>query len=135
MISQTTIDSIRRKYNALKMELDERSRRLWAATEANSLGHGGVAAVRRATGMAESTIRRGRVDLDQVFAIEEKGSRRVRKKGGGRKSLTAKNGQLLKALDCLVAPTTRGDLQSSLRWTCKSARRLAEELCQAGFST
>ena len=60
MIPQKETDDIRIKYNVLKIEFDERARRMWAATEAKSLGHGGVVAVSKATGLAESTIRLGR---------------------------------------------------------------------------
>ncbi len=63
MISQATINAIGLKYNLLKPELDERSRRVWATTEATSLGHGGVVAVSKATGIAESTIRIGRREI------------------------------------------------------------------------
>ncbi|MFW5811043.1 MAG: ISAzo13 family transposase [Thermodesulfobacteriota bacterium] len=126
------IDAIKGKYKALKTELDERGRRLWAAAEAESLGHGGVRAVSKATGIAESTIRIGR---RQIKPSIEKGVpeiRRIRKEGGGRKPLTEKDSDLLKVLDSLVEPTSRGDPMSPLRWTCKSTRRLAKDLSQKG---
>lgn len=126
------IDAIKGKYKALKTELDERGRRLWAAAEAESLGHGGVRAVSKATGIAESTIRIGR---RQIKPSIEKGVpeiRRIRKEGGGRKPLAEKDSDLLKVLDSLVEPTSRGDPMSPLRWTCKSTRRLAKDLSQKG---
>ena len=114
-------------------ELDERGRRIWAATEAALLGFGGVAAVARATGLAESTIRLGKREFNlgrtrQSFPSQ----RRVRQPGGGRKPLIEKDPALLASLDQLVSPTSRGHPMSPLRWTCKSTRRLAKELSRSG---
>ena len=133
MISKETVNSIRVKYKTLQSEMDERGRRIWAAAEATSLGHGGVVAVARATGISESTIRAGRREMKSKLSDEEEGiHRRIRKKGGGRKPLVQKDVELLDLLDALVEPTSRGDPMSPLRWTCKSTRRLAEELCKRG---
>ena len=133
MISQDTVNNIRVKYKALQSEMDERGRRMWAAAETTSLGHGGVVAVARATGLAESTIRAGRREMKNRSSDEEEGiHRRIRKKGGGRKPLVQKDVALLDILDSLVEPTSRGDPTSPLRWTCKSTRRLAGELCKKG---
>ena len=136
MISQEDTEIIRVKYNILKMELDERARRMWAAAEAKTLGHGGVAAVSRATGLAESTIRIGRKEILNSSSSEAKQGteRRIRQKGGGRKSLEQKDSDLLSALDALVDPESRGDPMSPLRWTCKSTRRLAKQLTAQEFS-
>jgi DDE family transposase len=131
MISSTQEQAIKVKYEALKPELDERARRVWAATEARSLGHGGVATVARATGMAASTIRLGKQALTSPLNARDT-PRRMRRQGAGRKPLTTQDAQLFKALDALVEPTARGDPMSPLRWTCKSTRRLAKELCQQG---
>jgi hypothetical protein len=133
MISSDVVEGIRIKYETLQPEFDERGRRMWAAAEATSLGHGGIAAVARATGLAESTIRIGRREMVSGATIKnEKDLRRVRKKGGGRKPLLEKDCDLLKLLDALVEPTSRGDPMSPLRWTCKSTRRLAKELTASG---
>jgi Rhodopirellula transposase DDE domain len=131
MISSTQEQAINAKYEALKSELDERARRLWAATEALSLGHGGVATVARATGLAASTVRLGKQELTSPSQVLD-APRRLRRQGAGRKPLTTQDQTLLKALDTLVEPTTRGDPMSPLRWTCKSTRRLAKELGQQG---
>jgi Rhodopirellula transposase DDE domain len=131
MISRTQEQAINTKYEALKPELDERARRVWAATEAHSLGHGGVATVARATGLAESTVRLGKQEVTRP-AQATAAPRRLRRQGAGRKRLTTQDQRLLKALDALVEPTTRGDPMSPLRWTCKSTRRLAKELGQEG---
>jgi hypothetical protein len=135
MISDAIVKTIEQKYQALQHELDERTRRLWAATEAQALGHGGVAAVARATGLAESTIRLGRHDLlptSQSAGVRPEG--RVRHPGGGRKRLTSADKKLLQALDALVEPTARGDPMSPLRWTNKSTRKLAAELTRQGHA-
>ena len=129
MIDVAIIETLKKKYEYLRESLDEKSRRLWGASEAIALGHGGIAAVSKATRMAESTIRLGKNELQQKKndAMEQE-PRRVRRAGGGRKSLMEQDAQLMNALDALVEPTTRGDPMSPLRWTCKSTRRLAREL-------
>ncbi len=128
------VEAIRRKYEVLRAEFDERTRRLWAASESMVLGHGGVAAVAKATGLAESTIRCGRRELRQadVPSARRPVSRRVRQPGGGRKSVAEQDTALVAALEGLVEPATRGDPMSPLRWTCKSTRKLAEELTSQG---
>ena len=133
MVSKNIIESIRLKYNTLKFEFDERSRRMWAAAEAKSLGHGGITTISKATGIAESTIRIGRHEMEKdSLTKEESTSRRIRKKGGGRKSLSEKDTDLITLLDALVEPSSRGDPMSPLRWTCKSTRKLAQELKTRG---
>ena len=94
-----------------------------------SAGYGGIAAVARATGIAPSTIGRGLAELSDVSAVPADRTRRV---GGGRKALTATDPSLLADLLALVSPSERGDPMSPLRWTCKSLRRLAVELCAIG---
>jgi hypothetical protein len=126
MIDQTPI---RARYSSLSPHLDERERRLLAATEARLAGYGGIAAVVRATGIAASTIGRGLKDLATEGSLEPA---RVRRRGGGRKPLTATNRDLLPALLSLVEPGERGDPMSPLRWTCKSLRHLSDELAALG---
>lgn len=133
MVEQQTVDAIRRKYEVLEPELDERSRRIWAASEADAVGHGGVTAVARATGLAESTIRAGRRESKEFLEGGKVTTRRrIRQIGGGRKRLVEKDVDVMGLLDALVDPTSRGDPMSPLRWTCKSTRRLARELTGCG---
>jgi transposase len=113
------------KYRLLVGGLDERGMRRWAAAEALSLGRGGTAAVARATGIAESTIRRGRRELASGERLEPG---RVRRPGAGRKPLTETDPTLLEDLERLVDDTSRGDPEAPLRWTAKSLRNLACEL-------
>jgi len=135
MISKETINVIRVKYDTLKVELGERGRRMWAAAEAKSLGYGGVAAVSKATAIAESTIRIGRREMATSPAVKRPGNiRKARKAGGGRKPLVEKDAELLRMLDALVEPSSRGDPMSPLRWTCKSTRKLAQELASRGHA-
>jgi hypothetical protein len=122
------VAQLRAKYERLSPELDERARRVWAAIEAGGIGRGGITQVAEATGLARTTIMRGATD-----APVGDGPRRVRVPGGGRKAADEQNPRLLKALDALIEPTTRGDPMSPLRWTCKSTRRLATELRDDGF--
>jgi transposase len=123
------VDAIRAKYVALEPELTERSRRLWAATEAWALGHGGIARVEEATGISRRTIQRGLRELEAEPTIP---LGRVRRPGGGRKKTTEKDPTLASDLDALVEPTASGDPSSHLRWTSKSVRRLEEELGAMG---
>ena len=127
---------IEAKYQALSGRLDEATLRLWAATEARSLGRGGVSAVAKAIGMSRTTIHAGLAALKTAASTPPVSARethpRIRAIGGGRKKLTAKDTNLLRDLDALVEPTSRGDPMSPLRWTCKSTYRLAEELKQQG---
>src|SRR3990167_7679795 len=135
MISKETINVIRVKYDTLKVELGERGRRMWAAAEAKSLGYGGVAAVSKATAIAESTIRIGRREMATSPVVKRPGNiRKARKAGGGRKPLVEKDAELLRMLDALVEPSSRGDHMSPLRWTCKSTRKLAQELASRGHA-
>jgi hypothetical protein len=109
-------------------EMDERLRRQWAAAAARELGWGGVSLVARATGLSRPTITAGMRELDQPEALRTSQAARVRRPGGGRPPLTSTDPGLLAALESLLEPVTRGDPESPLRWTCKSTRRLAEEL-------
>lgn len=126
---------IEEKFQALSGRLDEATLRLWAAVEARALGHGGVSTVASAVGMSRTTIYAGLRELAMTPSNGESVAMRkdrVRAQGGGRKKLTAKDPTLLRDLDALVEPTTRGDPQSPLRWTCKSTPRLAKELVAQG---
>jgi hypothetical protein len=122
------IARIRHKYRSLRPEMDERRRRQWAAAEARDLGWGGATAVAQATGLSRTTITAGLRELDLPASQRAVEGARVRRPGGGRKKITESDSEILAALEALIEPVTRGDPQSPLRWTCKSTRRLAEEL-------
>jgi hypothetical protein len=128
MQNATVIERIRRMYRALAPEMDERIRRQWAAAEARELGWGGVTLVARASGLSRTTITAGLRELDLSPDSRQAEARRVRRPGGGRRPLAQIDTQLHAALEELIDPVTRGDPMSPLRWTCKSTRRLAEEL-------
>jgi hypothetical protein len=127
----TTEDEIRKKFAALSPVMDERLTRLWAAAEADVLGHGGIAMVERATGMSRTTIRDGLEELRGGVSPEDVVE--VRRAGGGRPSIESSHPGIVPALEALVDPVTRGDPESPLRWTSKSTRKLAEELGVQGF--
>ena len=124
--------TLQEKYRILARILDERGRRVWAAAEARSLRYGGVSLLAKATGLSRTTIHAGMAELDAVKRVAPPGGR-IRKRGAGRKPLTYHTPEIWDALDALVAPTTRGDPVSPLRWTCKSTRRLAGELQRRGY--
>ncbi len=118
-----------RKYQALAGCLDEARLRLWAAAEAKSLGYGGIGQVAQVTGLSRRTIYRGLQQLQHPQSappLPPLG--RVRQPGGGRKPLPTTDPDLLADLEALVDPTSRGDPQSPLRWTCKSSPQLAAAL-------
>ena len=117
--------AIGEKFRVLAGELNERQRRLWAASEARVAGHGGVAATARATGMSVPTIRKGIAELESGERLE---AGRVRRRGGGRHALTAVDHTLLEDLERLVSESCRGDPESLLLWTSKSVRQLAGAL-------
>jgi len=121
------IEPIRERFSAVAPFLDERGRRLVAAAEAFAAGYGGIAAVAMATGVAPSTIGRGLKEL-----ASDEPSERIRRPGAGRRRTVSKDHTLLHDLEALVEPTTRGDPESPLRWTCKSVRRLAQALQAQG---
>lgn len=130
MLDAHIIAKIQRKYHLLVPEMDERRRRQWAAAEARELGWGGISLISRATGLSQPTINAGIRELNQPTDQRTLESARVRRPGGGRKRLVEADANLLAALEALIDPVTRGDPESPLRWTCKSTRRLADELTQ-----
>ena len=109
--------------------LNEKQRRLLAAAEAKSYGFGGIQLVSNITGLSRQTIYRGLADLE-----EKNYDSRVRRPGGGRKSIVSFDKKLVMALEGLIEPDTRGDPESPLRWTCKSVRNLQSELKKKGFN-
>jgi len=116
---------IRQKWRLLRATMDERARRLWAGAEAGALGHGGVAAVARATGMAISTVRKGR---DEGRAGARPSDVIKVRRSSGIRPYEAEHPEVWPALEKLVDPVTRGDPESPLRWTCKSTYLLSAEL-------
>jgi transposase len=124
------LEGIQRRYAAVVGVLDERARRAVAAAEALAYGWGGIRAVARATGLTRESIALGLKELRGEVPAAPPG--RVRRPGGGRKALEVHDPTLLADLERLVEPTTRGDPESPLRWTCKSVRRLARELQAQG---
>lgn len=119
------------KYKKMGCFLNERSRRVWCATEAESYGRGGIKIVHEATGISRPTIIKGLKEL----AIERTDGyvTKIRNQGGGRKKITDKYPGLLASLDELIEPATRGDPENPLRWSSKSTIKLAEELTNLGY--
>ena len=130
MPDANVVEWIRDKFVGLADSLDERGRRRWAAVEARSLGHGGIAAVAEAIGMSDRTIRTGIRELESGETLSPD---RQRRPGGGRKARTQEQPKLIAALEKMISPTTRGEPTNPLRWTCKSTRTLAAELRSQGF--
>jgi len=128
-----TEDEIQSKFEPLRLVLSERQRRLWAASEAEAIGRGGISMVSRATGLSRTTIRAGRVELREIADRGEvEFPDRIRRPGAGRRLLEEDDPELPIVLDILIEPLTRGEPESPLRWTCKSVRKLAAELTEMG---
>ena len=123
------VDSLSRRFEALRPHLNERQRRLWLGAEARELGPGGAGVVAAAVGVAADTVRRGRAELDDPAPAPVGVSRKA---GGGRKRAEALDPALVAALEQLVDPDSRGDPMSPLRWTSKSTRTLATALRERG---
>lgn len=120
-----TLSQLQQKFAPLWPLLDERTRRLMAASEARALGHGGVSLVSRACGLSRKAITKGQWEIEEG-TVPSLG--RIRRPGGGRKKILDHDPRLLGALDRLIDPETRGDPESPLRWICKSTRTLAAQL-------
>ena len=128
MEAEDIIETLRKKFERISGVLDERGRRVWAAAEAEALGYGGQGLVAKATGLARTTLYREGVR--QAKDRQPLGER-IRRVGGGRKQLTSHQPELRSALEALVDPTTRGDPENPLRWTCLNANYA---LCGRAFN-
>jgi transposase len=126
------VEAIRRRFECLLPTLDERVRRLVAAAESLAIGYGGISRVARATGISRRAIARGIAELSQAPGSRGGDSGTIRKPGGGRKRTVEQDATLLRDLEALIEPLSRGDPESPLRWTCKSLRKLARELGHQG---
>ena len=122
-----TQSELKRKFRALWPHLDERTRRIMAASEAVSLGYGGISLVRSACGLSRKAIAKG---ICEIQAGTQPLVGRVRRPGAGRKSITQSDPRLVKTLEGLINEQTRGDPESALRWICKSTRAISRELAQ-----
>jgi hypothetical protein len=129
-----TEKDIRARYLNIEWALNERLRRLFAANEAKLYGHGGITLVQKATGVARNSIKQGLKELSNKGERVVISATRIRKVGGGRKASVKQDKKLRIALEKLVEPSTLGDPESPLRWTCKSLRQLESELRAQGFS-
>jgi hypothetical protein len=127
-ISEAVLAVLDVKFAAVLPHLDERQRRLYLASEAEALGHGGIAVVARLAEVSESTVARGREELAGGAPVLG----RVRRPGGGRRSAAGRDPGLGPALEALIEPREVGDPVSPLRWTTASLRDLARELTAAG---
>ena len=125
--SMNSLSELKQKFRIAWPHLDERTRRIMAATEAVSLGYGGISVVRRACGLSRKAISKG---IREIQARGKPLVGRIRRPGAGRKSITESDPALLQTLEGLIDEQTRGDPDSALRWICKSTRAIAEELGQ-----
>jgi hypothetical protein len=134
MDTLTIVAGVRQKFDLLRPIMTERMRRQWAASEALALPRGGMTLVAQATGLSRTTIWAGVRELQNPSASPRRVNdpRRSRREGGGRHLVEVNDPRLPEDLERLVDPATRGDPISPLRWTCKSTRKLADELQRRG---
>jgi hypothetical protein len=123
--------AIKARFDALEPILDERARRLFAASAARAAGRGGIAAVSQTTGIARSTVGRG---LEELRSGAVMFSGRVRRRGGGSKPAIEMHPGLLDALNDPVQPAIRGDPEAALVWVSKSQRHLSAALAKRNFT-
>jgi len=126
---QELISQVKQRHQIMMAYLPENTLRIWAASEAITIGRGGDTIVSEATGISRVTINKGK---NEIKTKKSNSSDRVRSCGAGRKRLTAKHPNILNDLDTMIDPLTRGDPESPLRWTCKSTYKLAEALKSKG---
>ena len=119
------VSQLKRKFRSAWPHLDERTRRIMAASEAVGLGYGGISVVRQACGLSRKAISKG---IRELEGEAQPLVGRIRRPGAGRKSITQSDPRLMQALEQLIDEQTRGDPESALRWICKSTRTIAEEL-------
>jgi hypothetical protein len=120
-----SLAELRAKFHSVWPLLDERTRRLMAASEAQALGYGGVSLVRLACGLSRKAIAKGLREIEEGSAP---GGGRIRRPGGGRKPITVSDPRLVETLEAMIEDQTRGDPESPLQWICKSTRTIATEL-------
>lgn len=134
MLKKTVVEIIKDKFQTIAPHLSEKTQRIWAAIEAQSLGRGGITYVNQATGLSRTTIYEGIKESAKVpiQKDEKKTSQRIRRPGGGRKNVKELDPIILADIESLIEPMTRGDPESPLLWTCKSTTKIAEELQSMG---
>jgi transposase len=123
---------LRQKLSGILFLLNEKQRRLLVGAEAQALGYGGIKILSDATGIDCKTIRRGVQELKQRKQIKDQLGR-VRAEGGGRKKITDQEPEIIRIIEDLIEPDTRGDPESPLRWTCKSVRNIEDFLQEQGY--
>ncbi len=125
---EALVAQVKQRHEAIHAHLSEKAKRIWAASEAITIGRGGDTIVSEATGISRVTITKGKADSK----AKNDNNDRIRKSGGGRKRLVNAHPEIVDDLDKMIAPLTRGDPESSLRWTCKSTYKLSEALKAKG---
>jgi transposase len=133
MLLAEFLPTYQQKYQQLFPTLNERTKRMVAASDVEQLGRGGFTLIKEASGLDFKTLRRGLAEL-KINAKERLAPNRVRLPGGGRKQLTQSDPQIINSIETLIEPETRGDPENPLRWTTKSTRRIASTLREFGHS-
>lgn len=136
-MSRDSVDGIiKNKFQMFAPYLNEKTKRIWAAIESQSMGHGGITSVSKATGLSRTTIYEGlkEIGTENLQIMDKSQANRIRKTGGGRKWIKEMDSTILQDLEALIEPMTRGDPESPLLWTCKSTTKIAAELKNMGHA-
>ena len=124
-------DILKNKIQQILPILNEKQKRIFLASEAKSLGYGGISKIAKLSGVSRPTISQGIKELDNNDYIDHENI--VRGKGGGPKSIHRENKKLKKQIETIIEPATTGDPMSPLRWTIKSTREIEKELKETGY--
>jgi transposase len=130
MAKEKFIENTREKFKTLQMYLNENTIRIWSALESQFFGRGGVSFVSEATGLSRTTIYEGIREVNSKNFVKqaEHAKERIRREGGGRKSIRETYPNIEAILETMLEPVTRGDPESPLLWTCKSTHKIAQQL-------
>jgi hypothetical protein len=123
---EAVVETLRRKWDAMQNHLDERGRRIWAASEAEALGHGGVTILHDVTGMPRSAITQGIAEMANPQGAAPPD--RARMFGGGRKKTSEKEPRYEQELENLLDSSVIGNPEKTLRHVSKSARTVSDTL-------
>ena len=126
------VENIKRDFDRISLFLDEKTKRVYIANLALSIGGGGKALVSRALGVSRVRINNGIKELQGE--IPSASENKKRRNGGGRKPLIVHCPEIDEELEKIISPHTRGDPMNPLKWCSKSLRKIAQVMKSKGYS-
>ena len=117
---------------SLIKNFDEYHLRIFLGLKANELGRHGVLWVSKSAKVSKRTIYRGISEIQNNYLPPKN---RIRKQGGGRKSILSKNPNLITVFQEIVKPYTAGLPQDEKTiWISKSPKAIAKEMTDKGHN-